>query len=104
MSSHLIKDLKCLWVKNSLPIASDKKIIHKVRKYLKKFCNIKKSLKSGGRINSSKSVVSCGKTAEEKLFDISLCKCKNFPIYKFKVKVPIAERAFLINQRTSHRM
>ena len=38
------------------------------------------------------------------LFDISLCKYKNFQICKCKIKVPIAERAFLTDQRISRRI
>ncbi|KAK4884062.1 hypothetical protein RN001_000333 [Aquatica leii] len=38
------------------------------------------------------------------LFDISLCKCKDFLICKCKIKVPVAERAFLTDQRTSRKM
>ena len=38
------------------------------------------------------------------MFDICICKCKNFIDCHCKVKVPIRERYFLVNQRTAHKI
>ena len=38
------------------------------------------------------------------MFDICICKCKNFIDSHCKVKVPIRERYFLVDQRTVCKM
>ena len=102
--SPLIKDLKNLWQKSSICVVSDQQILHKVREYHSKYRNIMKRLKKDGKVNNSKMVVFFRESAEKKLFDISLCKCKDFLSCSCKDKVPVSEREFLTDQRTSRKM
>ena len=60
-------------------------------------------MKREGKLNSSKKVVSFRESAVKNLFDISLCKCKDFLICTCKIKVPVAEKVFLTDQRTFRR-
>uniref|UniRef100_A0A6P7FUT2 Uncharacterized protein LOC114334377 n=1 Tax=Diabrotica virgifera virgifera TaxID=50390 RepID=A0A6P7FUT2_DIAVI len=63
-----------------------------------------KRLKKDGKLNNSKQVVLFRELAEKKLFDISLCKCKDFLSCSCTIKVPVLEREFLTDQRTSRKM
>ena len=44
------------------------------------------------------------KICEITMFDICICKCINFIDCNCKVKVPIKERYFLVDQRTARKM
>lgn len=102
--SPLIIDLKVLWEKSSISIVSDQQILHKIKEYHKKYRDIKKPIKKDGKLNMSPKVIRFRELGEKTLFDISLCKCKDFLQCSCNIKVPINERQFLIDQRTSRKM
>ena len=104
MCSLLIKDLKNLWQKSSTCVVSDQQILHRIREYHSKYRNIMKRLKKDGKLNNSKQVVLFRESAERNLFDISLCKCKDFLSCSCTIKVSVAEREFLTDKRTSRKM
>lgn len=100
----LIQDLKSLWEKSSISVVSDQQILHQIRQYYNKYRNIKKRLKRDGKLSDKANVVLFRNSAEKKLFDVSLCKCKDFIKCACKTKVPVAERHFLLDQRTTRKM
>lgn len=78
----LIRDVKLLWEKSSISVVSDQQILHQIKTYYKKFRAIKKRVKNDGKMNSSKTITDFREAGEKKLFDISICKCKDFfPVF-----------------------
>lgn len=104
ISSLLMKEIKKLWEMSSIPTISNQHILVKIRKMHKAYRNVKKNVKITGKLNQSKKVVSFRESAEKDLFDICICKCNDLSKCTCKVKVPVAERAFLADQRTFRRM
>lgn len=100
----LINELKVLWEKSSISVVSDQQILHKIKEYHKKYRDIKKPIKKDGKLNISPKVIRFREFGEKQLFDISLCKCKDFLKCFCKIKVPINERSFLTDQRTLRKM
>lgn len=100
----LVKDIKEIWKKSSISVVSDQQIFSQIKQYNDKYRTIKKSLKSKYKDNYNKTVQRFKESAETKLFDIASCKCKQFSTCKCKNKIPIAERQFLLDQRTNRKM
>lgn len=100
----LVKELKGVWERSSIPTLSNNRIFFMIKHYYLKYRNLKKSLKKTGKLDFSNRVASFRERAEKNLFDISICKCKDFMKCLCKIKVPLAERAFLTDQRTVREM
>ncbi|KAK5648087.1 hypothetical protein RI129_002979 [Pyrocoelia pectoralis] len=104
ISSILLTEIKVIWSKSSIPIVSDQQILHLIKEFHKKYRNVKKPIKNrktdhlNSKLNNFKNVY------ENKLFDISLCKCKNISLCSCKIKVPVRERTFLSDQRSERKM
>lgn len=96
--------LEELWAKASLPVLSHKRITDMIKTYYKKYQTLKKPLKSRKTEAASKKVKYFQDHANSTLFDITSCKCADFSLCKCKIKVPLKERAFLLDQRSERKM
>jgi len=101
------KRIENLWCKASLPVISHQKILEKMRLCHDRYRNILKPYKSRHQDPKYQAKID-EYIAETKaqLFDISTCKCLDIDFCKCQKdrKVPLAERHFLVNQRTSRTM
>lgn len=99
VSDIVLEDVKNIWNKTTIPTVSDQQIKHLIKTFYMKYKTLKKSKNHIKRLK----VQAFRKNAEQKLFDISICKCSLQPC-KCKIKVPITERDFLNDQRTERKM
>lgn len=103
ISKKLLIDIKKIWQKASLPTISDQQIIQKIKDYNEKCKSLKKNQKSAYNKKCLEKIEVFKKNSS-KLFDISPCKCDDFSKCLCKVKVPLCERNFLLDQRTTRKM
>ena len=85
-------------------MVSDQQILYLIKKYYEKVRNVKKFIKSSINVVIRRKIKEFRENAEDKLFDISACKCSNFVLCKCKIKVPVREREFLTDQRNKRKM
>lgn len=97
-------NLEELWAKASLPVLSHKRITDMLKAYYKKYQTLKKPLKNTKTAAISKKVKDFQDHANSTLFDITLCKCADFSLCKCEIKVPLTERAILLDQRSQRKM
>src|SRR5699024_11114235 len=95
-----------IWAKASLPTVTKKEIKRKILKYHDEYTK-KVDLLRRRKGHSQASITlteiaDYRKQKESQLFDISLCKCKDFGscICPSKNRVPAIEQEFLVDQRT----
>lgn len=103
ISKKLLIDIKKIWQRASLPTISDQQIIQKIKDYNEKCKSLKKNQKSAYNKKCLEKIEVFKKNSS-KLFDISPCKCDDFSKCHCKVKVPLCERIFLLDQRTTRKM
>jgi len=91
-----------IWIKASIPVISQKKIVEKIRMLYGSYRNWLKPFKSRQCDPAYlKRLESFATEADLQLFDDDICKCIDFASCKCKLehKVPPAERSFLTDQR-----
>lgn len=103
VSKKVLFVLKNIWQNASLHVVSDQEITRLIKDYVMKFRNLKKNI---GSVHNKKCLEKLEKFRQtsEKLFDISICKCKDFNLCMCKNKVPKTEQEFLKDQRTERKM
>ena len=103
----VVVKLKMIWKKASIPIVPDQRIESMLKNYHGKYCNILKPLKGRQDSNTFSAKVKDFKSeAQCTLFDIAACKCvllSKCSCPKDR-KVPKAEHAFILDQRTHRKM
>ena len=105
IATVVVIQLENLWKYASIPHLSRKRITGMLRQYRTKMNNLLKS-KSKGSKNYKNKLKTMQDSAQKTLFDISACKCSDFKLCNCKREnqVPLAERAFLSDQRSSRCM
>lgn len=94
-----------VWKRASIPTVSEKRIYDMLKSYHSKYVKMKKLEVRKSEKNLQK-LKDFQTQAEKKLFDASACKCEDFQLCSCSrlSKVPLEEREFLIDQRTTRKM
>ena len=105
IATTVVIQLENLWKYASIPHLSRKRITSMLRQYRTKMNNLLKSESKGSK-NYKNKLKTMQDSAQKTLFDISACKCSDFKLCNCKREnqVPLAERAFLSDQRSSRCM
>src|ERR1700761_9224411 len=107
IAEEVALEVEGLWIKASIPHISHKRVTEKIRMFHDKYRNLLKSFKN--RQNDPKYKAKLKDFLREtktQLFDIAACKCPytNLCQCEKDKKVPVDERIFLFDQRTSRAM
>jgi len=107
VSEVLSKRIELLWCKSSIPVISHKRVLERIKLFHDKYRNLLKPYSS--RKNDTKYAEKINRFAEEAentLFDIAACKCLDVSLCHCAndMKVPLAERDFLVDQRNARKM
>lgn len=95
-----------IYGKTSIPILSHRRIVAMINDFNSKYWKIRRVLKRIGESEKVKKDLEKFKEDSSELFDIATCKCKSFQLCKCKKdkKIPICERQFLSDQRSSREL
>ncbi|CAG4928614.1 unnamed protein product [Colias eurytheme] len=102
----LSEKLLLVWQSASIPTIEVRSVIKRIKVYHEKYRILLKPYKSRKNVETYQARLKLFKEEAQFLFDIAACKCENFNLCKCpkELKVPILERAFLIDQRTERKM
>jgi len=94
------------WELASIPIIDHRKIVKKIKAYHDKYRNLLKPYASRKNVKSYCDKIKLFRENGKSLFDIATCKCESFDSCNCETlrKIPIAERIFLLDQRTDRKM
>ncbi|KAJ8928633.1 hypothetical protein NQ314_018777 [Rhamnusium bicolor] len=102
----MLARLEQIWQKASIAIISNERIIVKIREYHNKYRGLLKSYKQRSAVPSNTRQIEEFKIKSKSLFDIAACKCISFEkcLCDKSKKMPIKERPFLLDQRSTRKM
>lgn len=106
ISKDVTRQVQDIWRKASIPTVSDDRILKVLPLYHAKILKILKPYKGRQKNEAyNAKLESFREEARTKLFDVAACKCDFVSCNCDKLrKVPLAERAFLQDQRTTRNM
>lgn len=106
VSKKVVDKVKLVWKKASIPTISDKAMTDLLKKELDVLQNLNKSYKRDKDKASFKNKLSSFSTRAQELFDVAACKCNDFELCRceYSKKVPLIERDFLTDQRSTRKM
>ncbi|ESO04220.1 hypothetical protein HELRODRAFT_172570 [Helobdella robusta] len=101
----LSKKIQNIWIKASIPIVSNDRVLQLLKSYFEKYLTLKRYPKSK-RHDSFEKKLKCFSDLSKRLFDVASCKCVLFEacVCLKNKKVPVNERQFLIDQRNERKM
>lgn len=106
IASTVALKLQNVYSKASIPSLSLLRIIAMIKNYHKKYRGMMKSNVSKKDTNAYKQKLSLFLSQANILFDVAACKCKDIVncSCKLESKIPIAEKEFIMDQRTDRKM
>lgn len=101
----LVPKIEEIWQTASIPTVSRRRIWDKLKTFHQRYKNIQKNLKCRKDTATIQYKLIAFRKEASNLFDVASCKCnyENCKCEKSK-KVPVRERAFLLDQRTNRMM
>lgn len=96
-----------IWQRASLPIINSKSVVRKISQYYTKYVALLKSFKKRQfEQNYASKLEAYRHTGNVNLFDIASCQCLDFSLCYCEAvrKIPLEERVFLTDQRTTRQM
>lgn len=106
ISDCVVSHVMNVWKRASIPTVSEKRIYDMLKSYHSKYLKMKKLVEVRKSEKNLQKLKDFQTQAEKKLFDASACKCEDFELCSCSQlsKVPLEEREFLIDQRTTRKM
>lgn len=107
ISDCVVSHVMNLWKRASIPTVSEKRIYDMLKSYHSKYVKMKILVEVRKSEKNLQKLKDLQIQAEKKtLFDASACKCEDFELCSCSrlSKVPLKEKEFLIDQRTTRKM
>jgi len=106
VSDIVVTYLENLWQCASLPSVTTKRIYDMLKSYHLKYSKIRKQILTRKSDTNLIKLKSFQDEANATLFDITACKCEDFETCRcaLEKKVPVEERKFLVDQRTTKKL
>ena len=103
VSKQVASEVKEIWIKSSIPTVSQQQILAKVKKCHESYRTL---MKTDRKRKDFENKMEEFNAKNSNLFDIAACKCVDFTSCSCSKdnKVPVEERPFLTDQRTTRKM